>query len=216
MIKKPRAILYVDGFNLYHPIHELKVNYLKWLDLAALGRLICQDRGHELVGVTYCTAFQRNDLAKMARHKTYISALESTGLVKVEMGHYMEQDTPPCKNCRTVGTKETEKQTDINVALSLFSDAMNDKFDWAYLLSADSDQAATAKYLKNHFAEKKLVSVVPPNKEISNNIANYIDGRRKLNQGDLEKCRFKSILLFDDGKMPIRCPKEYDFPKPAA
>ena len=149
----------------------------------------------------------------MARHKTYISALESTGIMRIEMGHYMSQDTPPCTNCSTVGTKETEKQTDINVALSLFSDAMQDKFDWAYLLSADSDQAATAKYMRNFFPEKKLVSVVPPGKEISNNIANFVDGKRKLNRDDLEKCRFKSILLFKDGKMPIRCPKEYELPK---
>ena len=214
MTQKPRATLYVDGFNLYHPIHELRANHLKWLDLTALGRLICQDRQHELVGVTYCTAFQRNDPAKMARHKTYISALESTGMVKTEMGHYMEQNTPPCSNCGLMGTKETEKQTDINVALSLFSDAMKNKFDWAYLLSADSDQAATAKYMRHFFEEKKLVSVVPPGKEISNNIANFVDGKRKLNRDDLEKCRFNSILLFNDGKLPIRCPKEYDLPRP--
>lgn len=213
MIKKPRAILYVDGFNLYHPISNLKANHLKWLDLTALGRLICQDRGHDLVSVVYCTAFQRNDPAKMARHKTYISALESTGLVKVEIGHYMAQDMPPCTNCATVWTKETEKQTDINVALSLFSDAMNDQFDWAYLLSADSDQAATVRYIRKFFPEKKLVSVVPPGHEVSNNIANYVHGKRKLNQDDLGKCRFKSILLFEDGRAPIRCPREYELPK---
>jgi uncharacterized LabA/DUF88 family protein len=213
MTKKPRAILYVDGFNLYHPIHELRINHLKWLDLTALGRLICQDRGHELAGVTYCTAFQRNDLAKMARHKTYIAALESTGLVKTEMGHYMEQATPKCSTCGVAGTKETEKQTDINVALSLFSDAMHDKFDWAYLLSADSDQAATAKYLRNFFNEKRLVTVVPPNKEISNNIANFADGKRKLNKEDIEKCRFPSIIMPKNGAAPIRCPREYDVPR---
>jgi NYN domain len=213
MIQKPRAILYVDGFNLYHPIHDLGANHLKWLDLAALGRLICQDRSHDLVGVTYCTAFQRNDPAKMARHKTYIAALESTGMVKTEFGHYLEQDTPPCSNCGFIGTKETEKQTDINVALSLFSDAMLGKFDWAYLLSADSDQAATARYLKSFFREKQIVTVVPPGKEVSKNIANFVDGKRRLTREDLEKCRFNSVLMFSDGRMPIRCPREYDLPK---
>ncbi len=213
MTQKPRAILYVDGFNLYHPMHDLGINHLKWLDLTALGKLICQDRSHKLVGVTYCTAFQRNDPAKMARHKTYISALESTRIVTTELGHYMSQDTPACKKCGKVGSKETEKQTDINVALSLFSDAMQDKFDWAYLLSADSDQAATARYLKLFFKEKRLVTVVPPGKEVSKNIANFVDGKRKLTREDLEKCRFNSILIFNDGRMPIRCPREYDLPK---
>lgn len=211
MPQKPRAILYVDGFNLYHPIDKLGANHLKWLDLQALGNRICQDRGHALVGVVYCTAYRVGDVEKVDRHKKYVEALESTGIVRVERGHYITQDTEQCKNCGVVGTKQTEKQTDINLALSIYSDARCDRFDWAYMLSADSDHAATARFLKLHFPEKMLVTVSPPNKEISPNIMNYADGKRRLNREDIEKCRFPSII-FRVGQHPIRCPKKYELP----
>jgi len=48
--------------------------------------------------------------------------------------------------------------------------------DVAYLLSADSDQAATSNYMRQFFSKKSLITVSPPNKPISNNVANYADG----------------------------------------
>lgn len=107
-----------------------------------------------------------------------------------------------------VTTHLNEKQTDINLALSLFSDAMQDEFDFAYLLSADSDQAATGKYLRDFFPSKKIITVSPPNKPISNNVANYAAGKRRINLADIEKCRFPNYVKNLDGGI-VRCPKEY-------
>jgi len=206
----PRAAFYVDGFNLYHPLCELNKPHLKWVGLWALGERICEDRGHKLVSVTYCTAYQNGDAAKKERHKKYIEALEHFG-VETVFGHYITVPLERCNSCIEAGEKQNEKQTDINLALSVFADAMNDKFDWAYLLSADSDQTATAKFLKTSFPDKKLVTVSPPLKEISTNIANHADGKRRLNEADIEKSRMQSII-FRDKLDPIRCPREYDIP----
>lgn len=123
-------------------------------------------------------------------------------------GHYIHAESKPCGNCSEVTTHMNEKQTDINLALSVFSDAMNDVFDWAYILSADSDQAATAQFVKEHFPEKKLVTVVPPSQPISQKVANYCDGKRRLNADDIEKCRLPSIIRTKSNI--IRCPREYD------
>ena len=206
--KKPlRAILYVDGFNLYHPICELNENTLKWLNLWSLGERICQDRQHKLVGVKYCTAFQKRNVDQLGRHKTYISALEAVGVETIH-GHYIHADSKPCGECGMVTNHLNEKQTDINLALSLFSDAMTDQFDVSYLLSADSDQASTARYMRKFFPEKKLITVSPPNKPISDNVANFADGKRRLNRGDIEKCRFPNYVAPAEGP-PIACPKEY-------
>ncbi|UWR15145.1 NYN domain-containing protein [Sulfitobacter sp. M368] len=202
-----RAVLYVDGFNLYHPLCELNDNTLKWLNLWALGQRICQDRQHNLVGVKYCTAFQKRDSDQLSRHKIYINALEAVN-VETVYGHYIHADSKPCGACGMVTTHLNEKQTDINLALSLFSDAMQDAFDYAYLLSADSDQAATGKFLRDFFPKKKLITVSPPNKPISDNVANYAVGKRRLNRDDIEKCRFPNYVQAGSLK-PIRCPKEY-------
>lgn len=188
-----RAHLYIDGFNLYYPIHAYAHNHLKWLDLWALGKRICTDHKHNLVGVTYCSAFQ-NDPEKKARHATYIDALENSN-VRVLRGHYMSHQTDACTNCGVSGNKDTEKQSDINLALSVFADAMTDQYDCAYLLTADSDQAATAKFLRKYFPRKKLITVAPPNQDISRKILDNADAKRSLNWVDIEKSRFQSIIF---------------------
>lgn len=204
-----RGAFFVDGFNLYHPLRELGRPHLKWLDLWALGELVCRDRGHELVSVTYCTAYQKDSADQKLRHEKYIDALKSRG-VRVLLGHYIMAESKDCYHCGSKSVYPTEKQTDINLALSVFNDARLDKYDWAYLLSADSDQTATAKFMRSSFPDKKLVTVSPPNRGISDNIANFADGKRRLNEGDIEKCRFPSYVQIN-GKI-IRCPREYDLP----
>ncbi|TRD14535.1 NYN domain-containing protein [Palleronia caenipelagi] len=172
-----------------------------------LSERILQDRQHSLVSVTYCSAYQKRNSDQLVRHKKYIEALEHSG-VQIQLGHYMVGSSKPCFHCGGTSEELNEKQTDINLALCLFADAMRNHFDWAYLVSADSDQAATARFLKKHFPEKKLVTVVPPNQQLSQNIMNFADGKRKLNRDDIEKCRFPSIIQTETGF--IRCPREYE------
>ncbi len=209
-----RASLYVDGFNLYHPLCELGENHLKWLNLWALGELICQDRQHDLVSVTYCTAYQQNSTEQRVRHQKYIEALEYYGVDYI-LGHYVNAPMDNCWNCGVGGEKANEKQSDINLALSVLSDASEDKFDWAYIISADSDQTATARFLKAKYPKKKLVTVAPPNKKISTKIAKIADGKRKLIKDDIIKCVMPQVILRDDGGTPIRCPIEYQPPASA-
>ncbi|MDH6650201.1 UNVERIFIED_ORG: hypothetical protein M2312_004872 [Rhizobium esperanzae] len=208
--KKNRAAMYVDGFNLYYTLAAFKANHYKWLDLWKLGQRVAQDRTHDLVSVTYCTAYRNGDLEAKNRHQTYVAALESVG-VECVFGHYITTSTDPCRTCGTVDDTFNEKQSDINLALSVFADAMDDKFDWAYLVSADSDQTATAKFLKSHFPEKKLITVAPPGQEVSSNIANIAAGKRKLNEIDISSCLFPPIIM-REGRNPIRCPRPYEPP----
>ena len=58
----------------------------------------------------------------------------------------------------------SEKQSDINVALSVICDGEDDVYDGAFLLSADSDQVATAKFFKARLEEKgkRLFAAIPP------------------------------------------------------
>ena len=205
--ERTRATLFVDGFNLYHPLRELGKPHLKWLDLWSLGELICRDRGHQLTGVVYCTAFQKDSPEQRERHQRYIDALEARG-VKTLLGHYLMAESKPCHHCGSTSQNPTEKQTDINLALSVFDGALQDEFDWAYLLSADSDQTATAKFLRNRFPEKSLLTISPPNKPISTNVANYAAGKRRLNEQDIEKCRLPEYVQLRGGSI-VRCPREY-------
>jgi uncharacterized LabA/DUF88 family protein len=156
-----RAALYVDGFNLYHAIDELGEPHLKWLNLAALGERIIPRTKERLIKVRWFTALQpKAPEDRRQRHREYITALKYFN-VAVHQGHFIF-DEVDCHGCGRVWAKPQEKETDVNIALHLFDDVYQDVFDVAYLLTADSDQGATAKMMVRRFPTKKLVSVVPP------------------------------------------------------
>jgi hypothetical protein len=204
-----RSALYVDGLNLYHAIDGLNEPFLKWLNLWELGRALIQKQTETLVRVVTCTAYFPNDERKRWRHGEYNKALAIAG-VHCEMGHHTYEDVY-CRVCDRKWQKPIEKQSDINVALHLYSDAVRDVFDKAYLLTADSDQASTARFLREHFPQKQLITVAPPGRNYSVHILSYAYGRTGITKELLEKCLFPQIVLGTD-KPSARRPREYDPP----
>jgi hypothetical protein len=71
-----KVIAYIDGFNLYHSIHDLRKPHLKWLDLKALAASIC-GKGETLVETKYFSAYATWLPSAFLRHKAYVSALGS-------------------------------------------------------------------------------------------------------------------------------------------
>ena len=62
-----RALFYVDGFNLYHALHDLNRPRLKWLSLHALAQKLIPNRSERLVGVVYFSAYASRRAAKNPR-----------------------------------------------------------------------------------------------------------------------------------------------------
>ena len=171
-----RAALYIDGFNLYHPINEMGAPHLKWINLWALGENICAPHGAILEKVVFCTAVPTHLPDVRDRHNTFNAAQRAYG-VKIIPGHHVHD-----------GQKWNEKQSDINVALHLILDAVDDQYDLAILLSADSDQAATAKMFCDRFPHKKLLGVAPPNKTVPTKVQPHCFIHFSLSVPMLEKC----------------------------
>lgn len=142
-----RGAVYVDGFNLYHRLDDAKKPHLKWLDLWRLSRVICSRHGTHLVKVAFCTAVPEGPADVKSRHITYNNALKSVGVTIISGHHVIDPDSK----------KRTEKQSDINLALHLIRDAHDGLYDCAYILSSDSDQAATARMLKDWFPARFLI-----------------------------------------------------------
>lgn len=67
-------MVYVDGFNLYHGMHDAFGRATLWLDLVELARSLRPKQ--ELVHVRYFTAPVLNDPGAQSRQATYVSALE--------------------------------------------------------------------------------------------------------------------------------------------
>ena len=190
--KPLRAALYIDGFNLYHPIRRMGADHqhLKWACLWQLGLGLTVPRGQELVKVVFCTAIPsvRQNADRRTRHIRFNDAQRARGVTVLE-GHYVpepiEVDGVP-----TGEQKWTEKQTDINVALALIIDGLEDEYDVALLLSADTDQVATARVFVEKLKPlgKKMVGIAPPDRVAPIGYGSYQIPSIVLQKLDIERC----------------------------
>lgn len=206
---RPRAALYVDGFNLYHPIVQMGENHLKWACLWRLGEILCEKGGQRLVRVVFCTAVPKieRDAGKHDRHIKFNSAQMARG-VTVILGHYVPEPIEH-NGQATGGTKWTEKQTDINVSLSLLFDGVDDIYDVAFLLSADTDQVATARVFTERLKPlgKTLIGVAPPNRATPTGYSQFGIRGLVLSKYQIERCVMPDVIAGPD--KAITRPAEY-------
>ncbi|NMB83085.1 MAG: NYN domain-containing protein [Ignavibacteria bacterium] len=182
IIKKQRVIIYIDGFNLYFGLKEKGWKKFYWLNIRMLSENIL-NKEQKLLEVKYFTSRVSFPPEKVKRQVTFIEALETLPNVKIYYGNYQANKTE-CKNCGYISMIPNEKMTDVNIAVELLSDAYENKFDTAILVSADSDLIAPIKTIKRLFKEKRIVVAFPPArhsfalKEVAS--ASFTIGRKKL------------------------------------
>jgi hypothetical protein len=132
------VIAYVDGFNLYHGIHDRFGHKYLWLDLEQLVRRLRPD--DTVVAVKYFTAFVRDDVPAAIRQAVYLDALKAHASAPLEivLGRY-QQRLVRCRACGARRVYHEEKETDVNIATAVVADAAAGSADLALLISADSD-----------------------------------------------------------------------------
>jgi hypothetical protein len=127
---KPRANIYIDGFNLYYGC--LKGTGYKWLDLAALASKLVPS--HSINQIRYfaarISARPGHDLDSPVRQETYLRALATTPHLSIHLGHFQQttvraaRASPRPDDSRTVEVLKTEeKGSDVNLATYLLLDA---------------------------------------------------------------------------------------------
>lgn len=219
---KLRAALYIDGFNFYHALDALQVSdhYCKWLDWKALAQKIV-DPSYSIGRITLCTAPPKHkEDSVQDRHRNYMNALKSSGVI-VKEGWFLPEGVK-CRSCSSSWNRYTEKEGDVNLALSLIEDAYEDLFDIAFLVTSDTDQVPTLKLLKRKFdaisgRHKKVIMVFPSwrgENAASRNLANHASGSQKISVPMLKSSLLpKTITQTTAGGIRIIYrPPEYDPP----
>jgi hypothetical protein len=115
-----------------------------------------------------------------------------------------------CRGCGNQWTIPREKATDINLALAAYQDASDDIYDAAFIVTADTDQAATFAFIKERFPNKKLFTVTPPGREPSKYLTALADGKIKITERMLDDSALPAIV--GTGVNAIIRPVEYDPP----
>ena len=154
------VIAYVDGFNLYHGLHDKYRRRYLWLDLERLvQRLRPRD---QLIAVRYFTAMVRDDPPALARQRTYLDALSAhSGLVQVVLGRYQSKNIS-CRQCASNWTSYEEKETDVNIAVSIVADAAAGASELALIVSADSDLCPAIRTARSLNPQRGVIAAFPP------------------------------------------------------
>lgn len=105
----------------------------------------------------YFTAAVRNDPETQACQNAYLGALGATK-VEVHLGRFQEMQRI-CLGCGSSWRTYEEKETDVSIAVALLEDGVNDLFDTALLLSADSDLCPAVRALHRLRPDKRVVAV---------------------------------------------------------
>ncbi len=157
-----RVIVYVDGFNLYFGLRSKGWKRFYWLDIRKLAQSLLK-QGQKLIRTKYFTSRVTKPPDKAARQNTFMEALQTLPDVDIFFGHYLI-NTIECKRCGNILPRPNEKMTDVNIAVELLTDAFQDIFDTAILISADSDLVGPIRKVKLLTPDKRIIIAFPPDR----------------------------------------------------
>lgn len=216
----PRAMFFVDGFNLYHSIESVQKTepsaQLKWLDLTALAAAHVYAAGPRdvVAGVHYFTAYAEHlalaDPDKISRHRAYVRALTATGVVH-HLGHFK----PKKIWIEALGRYERiwqEKATDVGIIAELFRQAASDAFDTAVIVSGDADYAPAAPVFRELFPRKRLIFAFPFDRK-NKELARVAPDSFTLSRESYARHQFPEAVRLPSGKFVV-CPRAWRTPPP--
>ncbi|HWY29749.1 MAG TPA: NYN domain-containing protein [Candidatus Acidoferrum sp.] len=159
--KRDRCHIYIDGFNWYYGIFVHKPGW-KWLNQQALFEELRKDEDVNLIH--FFTALVEPDSPyneARNRQKRYIKALESFAKMRVTLGYFQEGKTKCRARCGEEYPTIEEKKTDVNIAVSIISDAVGGLVDSIVLVSGDADLQPAVEWIVKNYPKIKVTVYVP-------------------------------------------------------
>lgn len=208
---RPKAAVYVDGFNLYH--RALKGGPYKWLNLGKLATFLLPE--FDVVRIRYFTAIvdpRPDDPQQQQRQQVYIRALDTLPNLTVHYGLFKTRDVwlplahPKPGETPLVEVRVTkEKGSDVNLATYLLADGFRGEYEVAVVISNDSDLVRPIQVVRNELKLRVGVVITDPRTPKS---ALPADFHRRINAGQLTSCQFKATIRDGEGRI-IRKPDRW-------
>ncbi len=225
-----RTAVYIDGYNLYYGC--LRGTGHKWLDIVALFEHIITVQ-YPRSSVDAVKLFTAHALAKFATHghdsviaqQHYHRALLQcypTRVCIILGSHSHDKNgtllptfiegSPYDREQRSRVWKIEEKQTDVNIAITMYRDASKGLFDQQVIVTNDSDAEPTLKAIREDFPHITLgvISPIQPatedrHRSVSESLARHADWtRRHINDAELAAAHLPTHV--PTKKKPIRKP----------
>lgn len=203
--KTERVIAYIDGYNFYHGLKESRWERYLWLDLPKFVQNLLKDN-QKLEATKYFTARVSDPIARRKRQSTFLEALEVRGNINIYFGKF-QINPRVCNRCRAITHVPNEKMTDVNIAVQMMTDAFNDDFDTALVISADSDLVPPIEAIKNLRQDKRIVVAFPPNR-FSEDLRTAATASFHINRVPIAKSLLPETVTKPDGYI-LECPRSW-------
>jgi uncharacterized LabA/DUF88 family protein len=203
-----RLSVFVDGFNVYHRLDENpEFHKYKWLDYRSLSEAFLK-KTQEIGDIYYFTAYRPWVADSFKRHQNYVSALRTRN-IKPVFGKY-KRKTIKCKVCEAISDNyHEEKETDVNIALTLILDAIYDRYDTAIIVSADSDLIPAIRAVHQLPNPKRIGVLFPPRDKQKgmNDLKSEADFFMTIKEKHLQNCQLPIEISI--GSDLVTRPKEW-------
>ena len=163
-----RTAAFVDGLNLYYGLQEDGLLKFRWLDIGGMVGSLAADAGARLeksldvIRVVYCTSSVR-DRQAARRQDIYLQALEQhCAHFEILRGSY-EEKSRQCTDCGASVGFQTEKQTDVNLAVEMVKDAaqpVGQRAEVQLLVTGDTDLVPAVRAVQSYGVD--VVVIAPP------------------------------------------------------
>ncbi len=122
--------------------------------------------GQILHKVKYYTAPPINTIKRSKQSALFgANKIINNSLFEVINGHYADKFI----NCQAICKKKfkvpEEKCTDVNISLGIIEDCIDNEVDIIILVTADSDQVSTVKFIQKKFPHIKMKLYFPPDRK---------------------------------------------------
>lgn len=200
-----RVIVYIDGFNLYHSIHDLRRPHLKWLDVRAMAESLLR-KGEVLKAVKYFSAYATWMPDRYARHRDYVDAIMARGAV-VHMAQFKEKPRK-CLSCGARWIGHEEKETDVQIAVHMVADALKGEAERLIAITADTDLAPAIRMIATAASSCEVFVAAPPGRFGK---CRALKPKLELTPGRLARSLLTASVQLPDGRTIVR-PPSYDPP----
>lgn len=205
-----RVSVFVDGFNFYHAVDDLRKHHLKWVDIRKLCEQFAPSSQYSLDNIYYFSAYATWRPDAYARHREYVKALKSVGVTPV-MARFKEKFRQ-CYTCKSKWKDHEEKETDVNIAVYLVREAFKDSYDRALLITGDSDICPAVRMVRTDFPAKEIRILAPPGRPYSMDLVNSAGGMKaasRMKEFHMERALFPETVLDKNGAAVATRPAKY-------
>ena len=125
--------------------------------------------------------------------------------MNIVYGKFRRKDVN-CRICHKSFKTFEEKQTDVNIAISLFELAYKDEYDTAVIISGDSDLIPSVKAVRKLFPSKSIWLIIPIGRS-AEELKNYCDRHMRIKEIHLQTSIFPHEIEINNKK--LICPKKW-------